>query len=118
MLWQNNGDNLIPVNANRMNMTEEKNCAFQYAHSRVTWSSDPVFVRDTGLITRQEADELWRKYTPDFIEKLIAGLKPEMALWINMSDETHYHEKALYANSGAETDGSRIYETTKIYLEP
>ena len=65
-----------------------KDCAFQYA------TSNCIIREDTDLITRAEADALWAKYIPQFKQDVEAGIDPEMAIWIDMKNETDYHTTA------------------------
>lgn len=91
-----------------------KDCAFQYAYEEGYKTN---FKEDTGLITIEEAKKLWREYLPDFIYRLEHGYKPEMALWVGMEDETDYHQTMAHVNSATETDGKRLFETKKIYID-
>ncbi len=70
-----------------------KNCAFQFATDHRTVAVD------TGLITREEADELWEQYLPEFIAAIEASNNPEMALWIDMADGDNYHKAEKHYQS-------------------
>lgn len=95
-------------------MSKKKDCAFQYAHD--SWPSIK-FVEDTPLITLDEAKELWNKYKSDFIDQLEQGTNPEMALWIDMKDNTDYHTALAHVNQHTETDGTNLYETKKEFIK-
>lgn len=95
-------------------MSKKKDCAFQFAHD--SWPKLKL-VEDTPLISLDEAKELWAKYLPDFIRQLELGNNPEMALWINMKDNTDYHTTLVHVNRNTETDGKRLFETKKEYIE-
>ena len=94
----------------------KKDCAFQYAIAP-RWLPIKI-VEDTGLITLDEAKELWEKYLPDFIKNLRDENNPEMAIWVDMKEEGNYHKSLVYARSNAETDGHQIWENKRIYLKP
>jgi hypothetical protein len=71
-------------------------CAFQYYIG-------VRCIEDTGLITREEAEELWEKHKPHFIkiceEKNEYSEDAEMALWIDMRNEINYHKTAKRVHS-------------------
>ncbi len=62
-----------------------KNCMFQYA-------TNSQIIRDTGLITRKEAKELFDSNKDDFIDRLSKGENPEMAIWGGCKDSSDYKE--------------------------
>jgi len=62
-----------------------KQFAFQYA------TSDGRMLEDTGLITKNEALELWRKYTCIFKDHMQIGGRPEMVIWHGMQHEHDYN---------------------------
>ncbi len=62
-----------------------KNCAFQYA------TGDGTIVADTDLITKDDAEEMWKNHIAKFKRHVEEGRDPEMALWIDMKDDTDYH---------------------------
>ena len=62
-----------------------KDCAFQYA------TGDGEIFEDTDLINRADAEELWQKYIPQFKEHVEEGRNPEMAIWIDMKNNSDYH---------------------------
>lgn len=95
-------------------MSKKKDCAFQYAYESGYKTN---FVEDTELITLDEAKELWEKYLPDFIYRLQRGDEPEMALWVDMKDNTDYHDTLAHANQHTETDGHRLWETKRVYID-
>jgi len=65
----------------------EATCAFQYyARGRM--------VEDTGLITREEAETLWQNHKEDFKRMVEDEEEAEMALWVEMADDTNYHKTA------------------------
>jgi hypothetical protein len=77
-----------------------KNCAFQYATCRDV-------LKDTGLITKEEADALWGEYLPKFKSHLKEGLEPEMAIWTDMKEPGDYRvsDKWWHASEFIEKDG-------------
>lgn len=74
----------------------KKDCAFQYYIGSKR-------IEDTGLITRKEADELWEKHKPQFIQFCETKNEylddAEMALWIDMKNEINYQKTAKRVNS-------------------
>ena len=60
--------------------------AFQYA-------SDGRMLEDTGLITENEALELWRVYTPIFKDHMQIGGDPAMVIWCGMQHDHDYKYK-------------------------
>lgn len=95
-------------------MSKKRDSAFQYAYDE---GFKINFKEDTELITLERAKELWEEYLPDFIYRLQRGDKPEMAIWVDMKDDTDYHTTLLHADTSTETDGKRLFETKKVYLE-
>ena len=93
---------------------KKKDCMFQYAlnPSRV-FMKDPI-IENTDLITRKEADKLWEKYLPDFMERLVKGKEPEMVIWTGCKNATDYRndEKHLYPDEMIVENG-RLYKVTK-----
>lgn len=85
---------------------EKKDCAFQYAYKK--W--DIHVQEDTDLITLSEAKELYKKYLPDFIEKLQEERNPEMVIWTDMKDNTNYSKSLVWLNANWKTDGIKVWE--------
>ena len=67
-----------------------KDCAFQYA------TGDGVIFEDTTLISRAEAEEIWRRYIPQFKDHVEDGRNPEMAIWVDMDNEDNYHATSMH----------------------
>ena len=81
-----------------------KDCVFQYA------TSDGVVKRDTNLITRADAEELWQKYIPVFKEDMGKGLEPEMGIWVDMKNEWDFHKTCAYwCGSDMKLKGDKLY---------
>lgn len=81
-----------------------KNCMFQYATKSHTYEN-------TGLITREEADALFRRYRVSFIEQLKCGKNPEMVIWINCNSDSSYGEHAEYwVSDDFIVDGDFLYQ--------
>ena len=86
-----------------MNKKLLTDCAFQYYKSG-------KMVEDTGLITREKADELWKEHIEDF--KLACGreLEAEIAIWINLDEDMMYDKTAKHFNSvDVFCDGGQVY---------
>lgn len=67
-----------------------KDCAFQYA------TADGIIVKDTDLISRADAEQLWQEHIDLFKSDVEAGKTPEMAIWIDMRSNTDYHTTAIH----------------------
>ena len=61
-----------------------KQFAFQYA------TSDGRILEDTGRIDKDEAETLWRKYTPIFKDHMKEEAEPEMVIWCGMQHDHDY----------------------------
>lgn len=94
----------------------EKNCAFQYAKVSGTFLRETKMVSDVTQITLEEAQTLWAEYYPDCAKHIFRGGTAEMVIWINMTDPHSYGERLDHISTDAESDGSRIWETTKHYF--
>lgn len=62
----------------------ERSYMFQYGLAR------SGMVEDTGLITLEEAEELWREYQPDIIKHWNSFECPQMCIWSECSSPTDY----------------------------
>lgn len=89
----------------------KKDCMFQYA-TNPGWGRGEI-IKDTGLITRNEADELFEKYKADFINRLEAGERPEMVIWIGCKDESDYHTTSIHLDEDTKWDGLDFYTEEK-----
>jgi len=52
--------------------------------------NDGEMIEDTGLLTEEEANELWNKYFDDAKEKLRDGHEIHMVIWGNAESDTDY----------------------------
>lgn len=62
-------------------------------------------IEDTGLITLDEAQDLWEKYKEDFSQRAMKSIREdgehvEMCVWKNMNHECNYRDQDKYAHSG------------------
>jgi len=78
------------------------NCAFQY------YDGNKV-VSDETKITLEEAKELWNKYYDDMVEKTTDGLDIEVAIWINMKNDSDYRDTLIHLSS-PEVRNGKLYE--------
>ena len=62
---------------------------FQFATSNYGGNK---IVKDTDLITFDEAKELWNKYLPEFQKCVEEEGSPEMAIWIKCDHSENYVE--------------------------
>lgn len=89
---------------------EEKNCAFQYATTR-------NIVANTALITRSEAEEMWKNHLPKFKQDVMDESDPEMCIWIDMKNSADYHTSINHVHgSDCVVEGGALYEVTKKYI--
>jgi hypothetical protein len=100
----------------------KKDCMFQYAHKKLgilgySYSGYDI-VEDTGLITFEEAVELWEKYKSDFIRHHQEGGNPEMVIWSDCPDETTYVPDFAHVDGQTEVIGDRLYIVKKELVEP
>jgi hypothetical protein len=61
----------------------KKDCAFQYYNGT-------KMVKDSGLITREQAYELWKEWGEDFVNQVEMGTGAEICIWTNMENDTDY----------------------------
>jgi len=75
-------------------------------------------VEDTGLITEQEANDLWDKYLPEVIAGLKDDKRPQMCIWEDCSNTTDYNKvlKEIDYRDDLEIKNGEVYkkELTKI----
>lgn len=109
----------ITLNDNKMNTTTEtpKNCAFQYAKMKGHILRHTDIVCDKTGLTLEEAKELWDRYYSDCAKWIKDGGECEMVIWVNMVDDFSFDEKDQHISTDAESDGTRIWETTKTYFK-
>jgi len=93
---------------------ELRDCAFQYAKMS-EWRQTEILCDKSGL-TITEAKELWNKYYQDCAKHIKSGGTAEMVIWINMHDGHTYGDTLQYISTDAESDGNRIWETTKKFF--
>lgn len=62
-----------------------KTCMFQY------WANNRM-IEDTELITEEEAQKLFDKYSADFKADLEAGEEPALAWWVNNTEHRQYQD--------------------------
>ncbi len=71
-------------------------------------------IEDTGLITREEADELWEKYLPDIQRKWDEWDSPQMGIWIDCDSPTDYHTTEREIDfRDCELVNGRFYKVTR-----
>jgi hypothetical protein len=98
-------------------MSDERNCAFQYAKIRECFVRDTNIVCDKSQLTLFEAQELWNQHYKDAAEWIKDGNSVEMVIWINMLNPNSYGDYLCYIRTDAESDGVSIWETKKVYYE-
>lgn len=97
-------------------MSQEKNCAFQYAEMSKGIFRNTQIVCDETNLTLDEAKELWNKYYPRAAKHIYNDGEVEMVIWVDMKDSNSYGEHLEYVSTDAESDGIDIWETKKIYF--
>lgn len=95
---------------------ENRNCAFQYAKITGQIFRDTKIVCDESDLTLDEAKALWNKYYPDLAKHIKNGETGEMAIWIDMPDNTSYGKTLQHISTDAESDGIHIWETKREYF--
>ncbi len=65
-------------------MPTKKDCMFQYATLHKV-------IKDTGLITKDEAEALWKEYQEDIRDRWNEFEAPQMGIWIDCDSITDYH---------------------------
>lgn len=94
--------------------TEEKgkkDCLFQYA------TRHKVF-EDTGLITREEADELAERYLDDCKDRWDEINSPQLCIWINCKSSVDYHTEGLDIDfRDCILEGGHFYRVKKELLK-
>lgn len=68
----------------------------KYKHYAFQYGDDRCMIEDKSLIDKDEADTLWREHYQSFIQNVVKGNRPEMAIWVGMNNEGDYHTKARY----------------------
>jgi len=87
--------------------SDSDSCAFQYF-------AEGKMIEDTGLITHKEAEAFWIKHREHFIKQCEWGDTAEMAIWIEMDYDTHYHKQGRNIRS----DEAIIKNGNAYTLEP
>ena len=77
----------------------EKNCAFQYYDGRI------VKV-DRFSLTLEEAKQLWNDNYEDMVNHVMDGDDIEVAIWINMANDSDYRETLIHLSSPSVKDGT------------
>lgn len=84
-------------------MSKKRDCVFQYYIG--TKCIKDTSTEEEGLITREEAEELWSVYL-DHFRNACKGIgkndweDAEMAIWVNMKYPTNFRETARHLHSG------------------
>ena len=94
-------------------MSQERNCAFQYAKVTTGMFSRTTIIEDQSSLTLDEVKALWNKHYPDAAKWIRNGDTAEMVIWINMSSPGSYGESLQYIDSDAESDGVNIWKTIR-----
>lgn len=79
-----------------------RHCAFQYWNGR-------KMVEDKSELTLEEAKNLWNQHYADMVEKTEDSEDIEVAIWINMQDESDYRETLIHL-SAPEVRNGKLYE--------
>lgn len=85
---------------------------FQYHHDE---GVGVIIEEDTGIITKDEAVALWKKYYPKVARQLREGLQPQMAIWQNCKNETDYEDDLVWVDyRDCEEVNGHIYKKTRV----
>ena len=79
-----------------------RHCAFQYYNGRKV-------VCDKYNLTLEEAKDLWNEHYDDMVEKTTDGEDIEVAIWINMQNDSDYLETLVHLSS-PEIRNGKLYE--------
>jgi hypothetical protein len=79
-----------------------RHCAFQYYNGRSV-------VCDKYALTLEEAKKLWNEHYADMLEKTTDGEDIEVAIWINMQNDSDYRETLIHL-SAPEVRNGKLYE--------
>jgi len=79
-----------------------RHCAFQYYNGTKV-------VCDKYELTLKEAKKLWNEYYTDMVEKTTDNEDIEVAIWINMQNNSDYRETLVHLSSPEIRDG-KLYE--------
>ena len=79
-----------------------RHCAFQYYNGRKV-------VCDKYNLTLDEAKELWNEHYADMVEKTTDGEEIEVAIWINMRNDSDHRETLVHLSS-PEIRNGKLYE--------
>lgn len=82
------------------------------------YTSSHDIVEDTGLITWDEAIELWNKYKPQVIQQLEDGQDPEMCIWTGCEDTIDYKTDSFHVNKSTEVKNGEFVETITKIIDP
>lgn len=83
-------------------MQNVRHCAFQY------WNGCKM-IEDKSELTLNEAKNLWNTHYADMVEKTEESEDIEVAIWINMQDESDYQETLIHL-SAPEVRNGKLYE--------
>ncbi len=94
----------------------KKHCMFQYTTAG-RFINTKIY-EDTGLITWEEAIELWQKYKEQFIGELESGLRPEMAIWTGCKYNTDYHSDPYHIDYETPVENGEFFQIKKTVIDP
>ena len=75
-----------------------RHCAFQYYNGTKV-------VCDKHTLTLEEAKDLWNEYYTDMVEKTTDNEDIEVAIWINMKDNSDYRDTLIHLSAPEVRDG-------------
>ena len=83
-------------------LSDVKHCAFQYYNGYKV-------VCDKYSLTLEEAKELWNEHYADMVKRTTDGDEIEVAIWINMQNDSDYRETLVHLSS-PEIRNGKLYE--------
>lgn len=81
----------------------KKDCAFQYYNGRTV-------VSDETNLTLDRAKELWNEHYDDMVVKTREGEEIEVAIWINMENDSDYGDTLIHLCSPNVDDDGELWE--------
>ena len=86
----------------KLRLSDVRHCAFQYYNGYKV-------VCDKYSLTLEVAKELWNEHYADMVKRTTDGDEIEVAIWINMQNDSDYRETLVHLSS-PEIRNGKLYE--------